>query len=86
MNTYSNLYPSSLYLLGLCSILWYVAWELVVHESPASHPTVSEEEKKYIEKSIAESGDASQVKLSSSSELFNSKHCVFRSNQCYYKV
>ena len=37
------------------SILWYVIWEIFVYESPAVHPTISENERNYIEESIADS-------------------------------
>ena len=37
---------------GAAGILWFAAWQLVVHESPTVHPTISDEEKRYIEKSF----------------------------------
>ena len=37
---------------GAAGILWFAAWQLVVHESPTVHPTISDEEKHYIEKSF----------------------------------
>lgn len=44
-----------LYVSGTMSILWYVIWEIFVYESPAVHPTISENERNYIERSIADS-------------------------------
>lgn len=35
---------------GAAGILWFVAWQLIVHESPSVHPTISEDEKNYIER------------------------------------
>lgn len=32
--------------------MWYCFWFLVSYESPAAHPTITEEERKYIEESI----------------------------------
>ena len=41
-----------LFFVGAAGILWFVAWQLIVHESPSDHPTISEEEKNYIENSF----------------------------------
>jgi len=41
-----------LFFVGAAGILWFVAWQLIVHESPSDHPTISEEEKHYIENSF----------------------------------
>ncbi|KAK1798425.1 hypothetical protein P4O66_007881, partial [Electrophorus voltai] len=35
-------------------ILWYLFWMLVSYESPAAHPTITPEERKYIEEAIGE--------------------------------
>lgn len=35
--------------------MWYVFWILVSYESPAEHPTITDEERCYIEESIGES-------------------------------
>ena len=34
---------------GLFFILWYVAWFLLAFESPSVHPTITEDERAYIE-------------------------------------
>ena len=44
---------------GAAGILWFVAWQLIVHESPSVHPTISEDEKNYIERSF-DKGNVSQ--------------------------
>ena len=36
-------------------MLWYCFWVLVSYESPAAHPTITEEERVYIEESIGTS-------------------------------
>lgn len=41
-------------LSGSVGILWYLFWILVSYESPAAHPTISPEERKYIEDAIGE--------------------------------
>lgn len=35
--------------------MWYMFWILVSYESPAEHPTITDEERCYIEESIGES-------------------------------
>lgn len=40
--------------LGVFGIIWYIFWLLLAYQSPAEHPTISEEEKIYIETSIGE--------------------------------
>lgn len=40
---------------GSFGIFWYLFWLLVSYESPALHPSISEEERKYIEEAIGES-------------------------------
>ncbi|CAB1312322.1 unnamed protein product [Coregonus sp. 'balchen'] len=37
---------------GSFGIFWYLFWILVSYESPAAHPTITEEEQKYIEEAI----------------------------------
>jgi hypothetical protein len=34
--------------------MWFFVWQLSIHASPAEHPTISVEEKEYIEKAIAD--------------------------------
>ncbi|EDO31704.1 predicted protein [Nematostella vectensis] len=53
-------WPSVFYCFGTSGIIWYCCWELVVHESPATHPTISKEERELIENSIASSDNKAQ--------------------------
>ncbi|XP_037982275.1 vesicular glutamate transporter 1 isoform X1 [Motacilla alba alba] len=48
-------WSSVFYVYGSFGVLWYLFWVLVSYESPAQHPTISPEERKYIEESIGES-------------------------------
>lgn len=43
------------YVSGTFTCLWYVAWLLLVYDSPTIHPRISENEKQYILKSLGES-------------------------------
>lgn len=40
---------------GCFGIFWYMFWIFVSYESPAEHPTITDEERCYIEESIGES-------------------------------
>ncbi|MBN3279927.1 VGL2A protein, partial [Polyodon spathula] len=48
-------WSSVFYVYGCFGILWYMFWILVSYESPAVHPTITAEERTYIEESIGES-------------------------------
>ncbi|XP_062858042.1 vesicular glutamate transporter 2.2 isoform X2 [Trichomycterus rosablanca] len=47
-------WSSVFYIYGSFGIVWYMFWILVSYESPAEHPTITEEERLYIEESIGE--------------------------------
>ncbi|MBN3300539.1 VGLU1 protein, partial [Amia calva] len=47
-------WSSVFYVYGSFGLFWYLFWVLVSYESPAVHPTITEEERKYIEESIGE--------------------------------
>ncbi|GCB75520.1 hypothetical protein scyTo_0017355 [Scyliorhinus torazame] len=47
-------WSSVFYVYGSFGMVWYIFWLLVSYESPAKHPTISAEEKTYIEESIGE--------------------------------
>ncbi|XP_062860818.1 vesicular glutamate transporter 3 isoform X2 [Trichomycterus rosablanca] len=47
-------WSSVFYIYGVFGIIWYIFWLLLAYDSPAVHPTISEEEKIYIETSIGE--------------------------------
>ena len=40
-------------LLGAIGLLWFFVWQLAIHGSPSEHPTITPEERDYIEESIA---------------------------------
>ncbi|XP_055037366.1 vesicular glutamate transporter 1 isoform X1 [Misgurnus anguillicaudatus] len=48
-------WSSVFYVYGSFGICWYMFWILVSYESPAAHPTITPEERKYIEDAIGES-------------------------------
>ncbi|XP_055093437.1 vesicular glutamate transporter 3 isoform X2 [Symphalangus syndactylus] len=55
-------WSSVFYIYGIFGIIWYMFWLLQAYECPAAHPTISNEEKTYIETSIGEG--ANMVSLS----------------------
>ena len=40
--------------VGVVGIIWYLAWLLLVFNTPADHPRISPEEQYYIETAIEE--------------------------------
>nr|WAS27827.1 putative vesicular glutamate transporter-like protein [Apostichopus parvimensis] len=48
-------WPSVFYVFGVLGIIWFFIFMYMVSDSPALHPTISKEEKRYIEESIGES-------------------------------
>lgn len=48
---------------GFLGAAWSLAWWVLSYEKPATHPSISEEERSYIEASIGE-GSTSSVKVS----------------------
>nr|XP_025737080.1 vesicular glutamate transporter 3-like isoform X2 [Callorhinus ursinus] len=47
-------WASVFYIYGMFGIIWYTFWLLQAYECPAAHPTISSEERNYIETSIGE--------------------------------
>ncbi|CAH2325647.1 vesicular glutamate transporter 2 [Pelobates cultripes] len=50
-------WSSVFYVYGSFGLVWYMFWILVSYESPAKHPTITDEERIYIEESIGESAN-----------------------------
>ncbi|XP_004675823.1 PREDICTED: vesicular glutamate transporter 3 isoform X2 [Condylura cristata] len=47
-------WASVFYIYGMFGIVWYMFWLVQAYECPAAHPTISNEERTYIETSIGE--------------------------------
>ncbi|KAH8296929.1 hypothetical protein KR044_001081, partial [Drosophila immigrans] len=43
------------YICGVFGMLWFVAWQFLVYDSPAQHPRITQSEQRYIEKSLGAS-------------------------------
>ncbi|XP_072291050.1 vesicular glutamate transporter 3 [Eucyclogobius newberryi] len=48
-------WPSVFYIYGVFGLMWYIMWLLLAYGSPEAHPTISVEERLYIEAAIGES-------------------------------
>ncbi|XP_022083703.1 vesicular glutamate transporter 1-like isoform X2 [Acanthaster planci] len=47
-------WPSVFYVFGCCGIVWFGFFMYLIYEKPSTHPTISAEERTYIEESIGE--------------------------------
>jgi len=45
-------WASVFYCFGGMGIVWYIAWVMIVHSTPAQHPSISKRERKYIEQNV----------------------------------
>ena len=55
-------------------MLWYMFWLLQAYECPSAHPTISHEEKTYIETSIGEGANLVSLSVSRDGQM---KTCLF---------
>ncbi|KAK5881044.1 hypothetical protein CesoFtcFv8_021894 [Champsocephalus esox] len=56
-------WSSVFYVYGTFGIMWYCFWFMVSYESPAAHPTITEEERTYIEESIGQTAQFAVTKF-----------------------
>ncbi|KAI4901633.1 hypothetical protein NFI96_012811 [Prochilodus magdalenae] len=74
-------WPSVFYIYGCFGIIWYSFWLLLAYESPAVHPTISEEEQTYIETTIGEGAN-----LMSATEKFKTPWRQFFTSMPVYAI
>ncbi|XP_026086087.1 vesicular glutamate transporter 3-like [Carassius auratus] len=74
-------WPSVFYIYGVFGIIWYIFWLLLAYNSPAIHPTISEEERTYIETSIGEGAS-----LMSTTEKFKTPWREFFTSMPVYAI
>ncbi|XP_016320788.1 vesicular glutamate transporter 3 [Sinocyclocheilus anshuiensis] len=74
-------WPSVFYIYGVFGIIWYIFWLLLAYNSPAIHPTISEEERAYIETSIGEGAN-----LMSATEKFKTPWREFFTSMPVYAI
>nr|CAD7265015.1 unnamed protein product [Timema shepardi] len=57
-------WPMVFYVFGAVGCAWYLPWLYFVHETPADHPRISKEERRYIEHCIGpENSDSSKLPI-----------------------
>lgn len=56
-------WPLAFYVFGALGIVWSVVWWLIVFDSPASHPRISNQEKEYIQACLGPENIQSKVKI-----------------------
>ncbi|XP_060980155.1 vesicular glutamate transporter 3 isoform X2 [Dama dama] len=56
-------WASVFYIYGILGIIWYMFWLLQAYECPAAHPTISQEERTYIETSIGEGANLGSLSV-----------------------
>ncbi|XP_065777065.1 vesicular glutamate transporter 3 isoform X2 [Muntiacus reevesi] len=56
-------WASVFYIYGILGIIWYMFWLLQAYECPAAHPTISQEERTYIETSIGEGANLASLSV-----------------------
>ena len=43
-------WPSIFYVFGILGVLWFPLWALLAHESPDTHPTITQEEYLFVKR------------------------------------
>jgi sugar phosphate permease len=66
-------WESVFYVTGVVGLVWSVIWFFVVFDSPAQHPRISQEERRYIENAIGEATSHGKVHV----EVFHVKKMRF---------
>uniref|UniRef100_A0A8C7L2E1 Solute carrier family 17 member 8 n=1 Tax=Oncorhynchus kisutch TaxID=8019 RepID=A0A8C7L2E1_ONCKI len=74
-------WPSVFYIYGVFGIIWYIFWLLLAYGSPAAHPTISDEERIYIETTIGVG-----VKILSATEKFKTPWRRFFTSMPVYAI
>ncbi|XP_046890333.1 vesicular glutamate transporter 3 isoform X1 [Hypomesus transpacificus] len=74
-------WSSVFYIYGVFGFIWYIFWLLLAYGSPAEHPTISDEERIYIETTIGEG-----VKLLSATEKFKTPWRRFFTSMPVYAI
>ncbi|GCB71439.1 hypothetical protein scyTo_0008837 [Scyliorhinus torazame] len=74
-------WSSVFYVYGMFGMIWYIFWVLFAYESPAKHPTITIEEKTYIETSIGE-----RATLISANQKFRTPWLKFFTSMPVYAI
>lgn len=56
-------WPSVFYVFGVCGLIWFILWMFLVSNTPECHPTISMNEKIYIQTSLNQTADHKSPKI-----------------------
>lgn len=56
-------WESVFYVTGLISLAWSILWMVLIYDSPAEHPRISDEERRFIENAIGSGTTRGKVRL-----------------------
>lgn len=56
-------WPSVYHVTGVVGVIWFIAWWLLVYDSPSKHPRISEKEKNYILNKLGETVTEKRINL-----------------------
>ncbi|XP_065221657.1 sodium-dependent phosphate transport protein 3-like [Planococcus citri] len=56
---------------SICGIIWSILWYMLIHDSPSQHPTITKEEKEYIDSSLQEAASKTKARIPWRSILFS---------------
>lgn len=59
----SSTWPCAFYLFGVLGCLWFVLWEMCASSTPGQHPTISAEERAYIDATSREDADMAGARV-----------------------
>ncbi|CAG9767279.1 unnamed protein product [Ceutorhynchus assimilis] len=66
-------WPATFYVFGSCGVIWSIVWFFFGQNSPATHPAITPEERRYIEVSLNQDKDTKNVPTPWK-EMFSSIH------------
>ncbi|CAG5122798.1 unnamed protein product [Candidula unifasciata] len=81
-------WPSVFYVFGALGCVWFIAWMLLTHDTPAKHPRISTSERDYIESSVGtqERVPTPWKKIFTSSAVWGLAVAHFSSNWGFYTL
>ncbi|KAH9508375.1 hypothetical protein Btru_050943 [Bulinus truncatus] len=81
-------WPSAFYVFGSLGCVWFIAWTLLVHNTPAEHPRISESEREYIESSVGKKEliNTPWKQIFTSPAVWAISIAHFTNNWCYYTL
>jgi ACS family sodium-dependent inorganic phosphate cotransporter len=77
-------WPAIYHVTGVIGVIWFIAWWLLVYDSPAQHPRISEKEKTYILNKLGKTVAAEKTRVRVSFVSVHFPHlAIFREKQIF---